>query len=62
MSPTKALSRLKQIKYSINTYMNVNFQADIGQDEDFEAAREKATKLGAKKVMVFFLHILKEDT
>ena len=42
--------------------MNLNFQADIGQDEDFEAAREKATKLGAKKVMVFFLHILKEDT
>jgi argininosuccinate synthase len=26
------------------------FQANIGQDEDFEAAREKATKLGAKKV------------
>lgn len=26
------------------------FQANIGQDEDFEAARAKAVKLGAKKV------------
>lgn len=25
-------------------------QANIGQDEDFEAARAKATNLGAKKV------------
>ena len=25
-------------------------QADVGQDEDFEEARAKATKLGAKKV------------
>jgi len=26
------------------------FQANVGQDEDFDAAREKATKLGATKV------------
>lgn len=29
---------------------DVCFQADVGQDEDFEEAREKAIKLGAKKV------------
>lgn len=28
----------------------VFFKANIGQDEDFKAAREKAEKLGAKKV------------
>lgn len=28
----------------------VFFQANIGQDEDFKAAREKAESLGAKKV------------
>lgn len=28
----------------------VFFQANIGQDEDFKAAREKADSLGAKKV------------
>ena len=28
------------------------YQADIGQEEDFEAARAKATKLGAKKVFI----------
>ena len=27
-------------------------QADIGQEEDFEAARAKATKLGASKVFI----------
>ena len=32
-------------------------QANIGQEEDFEAAREKALKLGAKKVSS--LNILK---
>ena len=26
------------------------FQADVGQDEDIEEARQKAIKLGAKKV------------
>lgn len=26
------------------------FQANIGQDEDFEAAKKKAESLGAKKV------------
>lgn len=28
------------------------FQANIGQNEDFEAARRKAEKLGAKKVIL----------
>eukprot|EP00795_Rhopilema_esculentum_P010483 gene10483-19194_t len=28
------------------------YLADIGQDEDFEAAREKASKLGAKKIYI----------
>lgn len=27
-------------------------QANIGQDEDFDAAKEKALKLGAKKVNI----------
>lgn len=27
-------------------------QADVGQEEDFKAAREKATKLGAKKCII----------
>lgn len=31
------------------------FQANIGQKEDFEAARKKALALGAKKVTVSFL-------
>jgi argininosuccinate synthase len=31
-------------------YEVIAFLANIGQDEDFEAAREKALKLGAKKV------------
>lgn len=30
----------------------ITFLADIGQDEDFEAARAKAQKLGAKKVYI----------
>jgi len=34
------------------------YLADIGQDEDFEAAREKATKLGAKKI---YIENLKEE-
>lgn len=29
-------------------------QADVGQEEDFEAAKEKAKKLGAKKVFLFY--------
>jgi argininosuccinate synthase len=32
--------------------------ADVGQEEDFEAAREKALKIGAKK---FFLEDLKRE-
>ena len=43
-------------------YDVVAFLANIGQDEDFEAAREKALKLGAKHVLsllfVFFFCIL----
>jgi argininosuccinate synthase len=31
-------------------YEVIAFLANIGQDEDFDAAREKALKLGAKKV------------
>lgn len=31
---------------------SVNLKANIGQDEDFKAAREKAEMLGAKKVGV----------
>lgn len=31
-----------------------HFQANIGQKEDFEAARKKALALGAKKVTVSF--------
>ena len=27
-------------------------KADVGQEEDFEAAREKALKLGAKKIFI----------
>lgn len=38
---------LKEQGYDVITYL-----ADIGQDEDFEAAREKAKKLGAKKVYI----------
>lgn len=34
------------------------FMADVGQEEDFEAAREKALKVGAKK---FFLKDLKRE-
>lgn len=39
-------------------YEVVAYLANIGQDEDFEAAREKALKLGAKKVRNF-RHIFK---
>nr|ANJ45185.1 TMP [Periophthalmus magnuspinnatus] len=38
---------LKEQGYDVIAYL-----ADIGQDEDFEAAREKAQKLGAKKVYI----------
>ncbi|KAK7896010.1 hypothetical protein WMY93_021335, partial [Mugilogobius chulae] len=38
---------LKEQGYDVITYL-----ADIGQDEDFEAAREKAQKLGAKKIYI----------
>lgn len=34
-------------------YEVVAYLANIGQDEDFEAAREKALQLGAKKVGLF---------
>jgi argininosuccinate synthase len=34
------------------------FMADVGQEEDFEAAREKALKCGASK---FFLEDLKRE-
>ena len=36
------------------------FQADVGQEEDFEEARQKAIKLGAKKVrrLVINCHVL----
>jgi argininosuccinate synthase len=34
-------------------YEVIAFLANIGQDEDFDAAREKALKLGAKKVKKF---------
>lgn len=33
-------------------FLSVPFQADIGQDDDFEAARTKAMKLGAKKIYI----------
>ena len=33
-------------------YEVVAFMSNVGQEEDFEAAREKATKLGAKKVVI----------
>eukprot|EP00041_Stephanoeca_diplocostata_P006591 m.89508 g.89508 ORF g.89508 m.89508 type:complete len:414 (-) comp16441_c0_seq1:132-1373(-) len=39
-------------------YDVIAYMADIGQDEDLEAARAKATKLGAKKV---FIEDLKEE-
>lgn len=38
---------LKEQGYDVITYL-----ANIGQDEDFEAAREKAQKLGAKKIYI----------
>ncbi|XP_042902648.1 argininosuccinate synthase [Parasteatoda tepidariorum] len=33
-------------------YDVIAFMADVGQEEDFEVARKKATKLGAKKVYI----------
>ncbi|RMX42652.1 hypothetical protein pdam_00010263 [Pocillopora damicornis] len=39
-------------------YEVIAFMADVGQDEDFEEARAKATKLGAKKV---FIEDLREE-
>ena len=33
--------------YDVLAYM-----ADVGQEEDFEAAKEKALKIGAKKVFI----------
>ncbi|XP_031573087.1 argininosuccinate synthase-like [Actinia tenebrosa] len=44
---------LKEQGFDVICYM-----ADVGQDEDFEAARKKATNLGAKKV---FIEDLKEE-
>lgn len=35
---------------SVLHFFFVSFQANIGQDEDFDAARKKAESLGAKKV------------
>lgn len=44
-------------KFALNSVLSIclefwltYFQANVGQDEDFDAARKKATKLGAKKV------------
>ncbi len=36
-------------------YDVIAFMANIGQDEDFDAARIKALKLGAKKVYILFV-------
>lgn len=33
-------------------YEVIAYMANIGQEEDFEAAREKALKIGAKKVYI----------
>ena len=33
--------------------MKLQLKANIGQDEDFEAARQKALKLGAKDVFIW---------
>lgn len=33
-------------------YEVLAYMADVGQEEDFEAAREKALKIGAKKVFI----------
>ena len=33
-------------------------QADVGQEEDFEAAKKKAAKLGAIKVSLIFYYCL----
>jgi argininosuccinate synthase len=37
---------------SISTIANKPKVADVGQEEDFEAAKEKALKIGASKVYV----------
>lgn len=39
-------------------YEVIAFMADVGQEEDFEAARQKALKCGASK---FFLEDLKRE-
>lgn len=36
--------------HHFDVQLNLFFQANIGQDEDFEAAQKKAESLGAKKV------------
>ena len=41
------------IIFIINFHCRILFQANIGQDEDFEAAKAKALKLGAKNVLVY---------
>ena len=39
----------------------VFIKANIGQDEDFEAAKEKALKLGAKNVGQFYVTQIKTN-
>jgi len=45
-------------------YEVIAFMADVGQEEDFDAAREKALKIGAKKffcvVSLYTFSILSE--
>lgn len=38
------------VSFQTQSLLSDNFQANIGQKEDFEAARKKAQALGAKKV------------
>jgi argininosuccinate synthase len=40
-------------------YEVMAYLADVGQEEDFEAAREKALKIGATKV---FIEVRKQST
>ena len=41
------------LKWLVNKgYEVICYVADVGQDDDFEAAREKALKVGASKVYV----------
>lgn len=42
--------KIKQNKIFHNVWIKFKKKANIGQDEDFDAARHKALKLGAKDV------------